>query len=107
MNTTRQGSRYVREVLTWLESRGLQVTRRPWREAGDDLQVDVPSDGHTIPLSIECKNLNRLTWAEAIDQAERNSGNRYGVVFAKRRGKRSVDEHYVVMRAATFMELIR
>ena len=59
--------------------------------------------------AIESKNQNRLSWAEWLDEAKQEAVNAkapFGVVWAKRRGKGSPRDGYVLMDGAAFVQLL-
>lgn len=102
MNTTSKGSAWVLKVRRLLESRGLHVTRRQWRDAGDDLQV------MSHRLSIECKDWSSYAFGTWVDQAVKQSpGHLIPIVWAHRKGRASAEDGFVVMRGHDFLELLR
>lgn len=70
--------------------------------SGEDIILS-PSAKKLIPFSIECKNVEKLNFWEAIEQAESNStSDRIPMVVFKKNRK----QPYVIVSLDNFMKLI-
>lgn len=101
----RKGTSWESAIVAYLAENGWPYAERRAlagaRDRGDI--AGVPG------VVIEAKNAARLDLAGWLAEAaaERaNDGARYGVVWAKRRGKASAGDGYVVMDGATFVALL-
>lgn len=115
MNTHRKGWSWRRKVELWLQEAGFRTVTRGVGYPGDDIYAEQPENctGLGRPglnLSIECKNTKAITLAAFVDQAARQVEEyplgTIPVVVVHRAGRDSVDEGYVVMSGATFIELV-
>lgn len=103
MNTTRKGTAWSRQVHQYLEALGFHVERRAWMDTGDDMTAT----GHGVLLSIENKSARAYRFGDWLDQA-RSQVRAVGsipVVVAKRNGRGSVGEGFVVMSVSDFGRL--
>jgi hypothetical protein len=101
----RKGTSWETAIVTFLRPFFPWADRVPLSGARDRGDVTV---GPGSPV-IEAKNQNRLSWAEWLDEAEaeaRNAGAPFGVVWAKRRGKASPGDGYVLMSGHTYVKLM-
>lgn len=102
-----KGTRWESTIVTWLRGQGFPwADRVPLSGARDRGDVTV---GPGSP-AIEAKDQNRLSWAEWLDEAEEeavNAGAPHGVVWAKRRGKASPADGYVLMTGRAYAGLLR
>ncbi len=60
-------------------------------------------------VAFECRDRNRLTLSENVDDANeraRNKGSEYGVTVMKRRGRPAADA-YVALDLATFVRILQ
>lgn len=108
MSASRQkGTKWESACVTFLRAAGF-----PW---ADRVPLSGTRDRGDVTLGpgspvIEAKNQNRHSLAEWLDEATKeaaNAGAPFGVVWAKRRGKGSPADGYVVMDGATFVLLLR
>ncbi len=103
----RKGTAWESAVVTYLRSVGFPwADRVPLSGALDrgDVTLGPGSPAH------QCKNTNRQTWAEDLDEATAQAVNAaapFGVVWRKRRGKGSPADGYVLMSGATYVRLLR
>lgn len=102
-----KGTRWESAVVAYLRSLSFPwADRVPLSGARDRGDVTV---GPGSP-AIECKDQNRLAWAEWLDEAEEEAVNArapHGVVWAKRRGKASPADGYVLMSGRTYAGILR
>lgn len=101
----RKGTSWESAIVAFLRDRGwLHAERRALGGARD--RGDVAG----IPgVVIEAKSAARLDLAGWLAEAEAervNDGATWGVVWAKRRGKASPADGYVLMSGRTFVELL-
>ena len=71
-------------------------------------EFDAGDLGGISEVAFECRDRNRLTLAENVDDANSRAINKkakYGVTVMKRRGRKAADG-YVVMDLATFARLL-
>ena len=101
-----KGTRHESGIVAFLREHGF-----PWADrvplSGNRDRGDV-TVGPGSPV-IEAKNQARHSFAEWLDEANAeaaNAGAPFGVVWAKRRGKGSVGDGYVVMDGHTFARLL-
>ena len=102
-----KGTRHESAIVAFLRAHGFTYADRvPLSGNRDRGDVTV---GPGSPV-IEAKNQNRHSLAEWLDEANveaHNAGAPFGVVWAKRRGKGSPGDAYVVMDGNTFALLLR
>jgi len=73
-------------------------------ESGEDIHISPNARHNRVPLSIECKNTEKLNIWNAIEQTEKNSkDNNIPVVFFRRNRTKP----YVVLDAKNFLEILR
>lgn len=101
-----KGTRWESAVVTYLRDNGFGQAERRALAGTEDL-----GDVTGIPgLVIECKNQQRHSWAEWVDEATAEAGNAgadVGAVWAHRRGHSSPAAGYVVLTGETFVRLLR
>lgn len=102
----RLGTLWESAIVTFLKAMGaVHVERRALNGAKD--RGDIAG----IPgIVIEAKNAGRIELAKWMDEAEAeriNDGADFGVVWAKKRGRASAGDGYVVMSGAAFTSLLR
>ena len=71
-------------------------------------EFDAGDLGGITEVAFECRDRNRITLAENVDDANGRAVNKkakYGVTVMKRRGRKAADG-YVVMDLATFARLL-
>lgn len=107
---TRSAKAKGRRLTCWLREQLIQhfnlqpddIITPPTSVPGEDLLLS-PVARAKIPYSFECKNQEKLNIWAAIKQCIANSkGYIPVVVFSRNR-----EEHYVVMRANDFFDLIK
>ena len=101
----KKGPLAEKQVVEFLQANGFPHAERRVMGGAND-RGDVAG----IPgLVIEVKNQAKMTLAEWVDEAERESVSHedFGVVWHKRRGKGSAGEWYVTMDGWTFLELLK
>ena len=69
---------------------------------GEDIVLS-PAARKLIPYSFECKNVERLQFWAAVEQAESNSDNRAPAVVVKKNRR----EPYIAIPLDSFIELIK
>ena len=69
---------------------------------GEDIVLS-PAARKLIPYSFECKNVERLQFWAAVEQAESNSDNRAPVIVVKKNRR----EPYIAIPLDSFIELIK
>ena len=69
---------------------------------GEDIVLS-PAARKLIPYSFECKNVERLQFWAAIEQAESNSSGRVPVVVVKKNKR----EPYIAIPLNSFIEMIK
>jgi hypothetical protein len=101
-----KGTRFESAIVDYLRGVGFRwADRVPMSGAKDRGDVTIGPGGPAI----ESKNQNRLSWAEWLDEANieaLNAGAPFGVVWAKRRGKGSPADGYVLMDGTSFAHLL-
>ncbi len=107
MNRSKQlGTLWETAVVNFLREHGWpHVERRTLGGAKD--RGDIAG---IIGLVIECKNAARILpgpWLKEAHAERDNDGADLGVVWAKRRGKSSAGDGYVVMDGHTFAHLLK
>ena len=101
-----KGTSWETAIVTYLRAHGFPwADRVPLSGARDrgDVTLGPGSPAH------QCKNTNRQTWAEDLDEATVQAVNAaapFGVVWRKRRGKASPADAYVLMSGATYVRLL-
>ena len=70
--------------------------------SGEDIQLS-PAARKLFPFSIECKNVEKLNFWAAYDQATANCGPHKALLFVKKNRKKPI----VVLDAELFMELVK
>ena len=99
-----KGTRWEVAVATFLREAGcIEVYRMA--QTGE---FDAGDLGGISEVAFECRDRNRLTLAENVDDANSRAINKkakYGVTVMKRRGRKAADG-YVVMDLATFARLL-
>lgn len=104
--TQRKGSNWQRAVFRYLTAAGMLCKRRSLGEAGDDITAQRVRR-HSLTLSVECKNHNKIDLAGWVTQAEKQAPlGQIPVVWAKRRGKSSPADGYVIMSGDRFATLL-
>ena len=102
-----KGTKHESAIVTFLRDHGFPwADRVPLSGTRDRGDVTV---GPGSPV-IEAKNQARHSFAEWLDEATTeaaNAGAPFGVVWAKRRGKGSPGDGYVVMDGSTFAALLK
>ena len=102
-----KGTRHESAIVAFLREHGFTwADRVPLSGARDRGDVTL---GPGSPV-IEAKSQNRISLAEWLDEANAEAVNArapFGVVWAKRRGKGSPGDGYVVMDGRTFVLLLR
>lgn len=102
-----RGTRHESSIVAFLKEHGFTwADRVPLSGNRDRGDVTIGPGGPCI----EAKSQNRISLAEWLDEANdeaRNAGAPFGVVWAKRRGKGSPGDHYVVMDGASFVLLLQ
>lgn len=78
---------------------------------GDDVQITVVKDELypelDVVISGECKNQNRMSLAEWVNQSvEQAPEGEVPVVIHKRKGKGKLVDHYVTMRVRDFIDIL-
>jgi hypothetical protein len=102
----KRGTAWETQVAQYLQQSGWpHVERRALHGAQDkgDL-LGLPG------LVVECKSANRIQLAEWLKEAQAetaNAGAELGVVWAKRSGKGSAADGYVIMDGATLVHLLK
>lgn len=103
----RKGTAHESAIVNYLREHGFTwADRVPPSGARDRGDVTL---GPGSPV-IEAKNVKQSEWAKALDEANGEATNArapFGAVWAKRRGKGSVGDGFVVMDGATFVLLLR
>tara|TARA_R100000501_G_C2591616_1_gene91447 strand:- start:70 stop:405 length:336 start_codon:yes stop_codon:yes gene_type:complete len=69
---------------------------------GEDIVLS-PAARKLIPYSFECKNVERLQFWDAVEQAESNSDNRVPVVVVKKNRR----EPYIAIPLDSFIKMIK
>ena len=69
---------------------------------GEDIVLS-PAARKLIPYSFECKNVERLQFWAAVEQAESNSDGRFPAVVVKKNRR----EPYIAIPLDSFIELIK
>jgi hypothetical protein len=102
-----KGTRHESAIVTFLRDHGFTYADRvPLSGSRDRGDVTL---GPGSPV-IEAKNQSRHSFSEWLDEANTEASNArapFGVVWAKRRGKSSPGDGYVVMDGHTFALLLR
>lgn len=102
----RRGTGWETAIVDYLRTQGFPYTERR-ALAGKADRGDIAG----LPgVVIEAKNQARFDISEWLNEAETekaNDGAWLGVVWAKKRGKSSAGDGYVVMTGAQFAELLR
>lgn len=99
-----KGTAWETEIVRALKDSWPHTERRTLSGAADKGDINVHPK-----VVIEAKSHGTLKLAEWVAEAERerlNADAEVGVVWAKRRGKASADDGYVVMDGSTFMFLL-
>ena len=100
-----RGTRWEVAVAAFLREHGFGEVYR-MAPAGE---YDAGDLGGIPEVAFECRDRNRLTLSENVDDANdraHNKGAKYGVTVMKRRGKGAGDS-YVAMDLATFVRLLQ
>ena len=99
-----RGTRWEVAVAAFLRDAGFDQVYR-MAPAGE---YDTGDLGGIKEVAFECRDRNRLTLSENVDDANQRAhhkGADYGVTVMKRRG-RGAGESYVAMDLATFVRLL-
>ena len=100
-----RGTRWEVAVAAFLRDAGFDQVYR-MAPAGE---YDAGDLGGIKEVAFECRDRNRLTLSENVDDANdraHNKGADYGVTVMKRRG-RGAGDAYVAMDLATFVRLLQ
>jgi hypothetical protein len=101
-----KGTRHESNVVTFLREHGFTFAERRALNGSRDL-----GDITGIPgLVIECKDQNRHSLSEWLDEAEQERDNAkadVGLLWVKRRGFSSPGRHYVVMSGDDLIWLLK
>lgn len=99
-----KGTAWETLVVRWLQANGWpSVERRALHGSVDK------GDIAGLPVVIECKAHRTYNFGEWVAEAEVEAGNAgvsVGVVWAKRVGKTSPADGYVVMSGATWLQVL-
>lgn len=101
MNRAKQkGTAFETAVVNYLKERGLDARRKVLAGAKDEGDIDVAH------WTLEAKNCQAISLAQWVDEAAVESKNcgRPVAVVAKRRGKGSPADAYVIMPLSVFVE---
>jgi hypothetical protein len=115
--THRKGSAWRHAVEQWFADAGFHTTVRGIGYSGDDVlarryRPRTRADAWpSLVLSVEAKNHRAIELASFVDQAIDQARDYEDevvlpVVVIHRKGKASVDDAYVVMPGAAFIELV-
>lgn len=100
-----RGTAWETEIVNTLRSKWWpNAQRRTLSGAADKGDINLHPD-----VVIEAKDHGTLKFSQWISEAEKervNAGASIGVVWAKRRGKASAGDAYVVMTGEQFIELL-
>ncbi len=100
-----KGTAFETEIVRTLQSKWWpHASRRALTGALDTGDINVHPE-----VVIEAKDHGTLKFSQWLAEAEKervNAGASIGVVWAKRRGKASASDAYVVMDGDTFMSLL-
>ena len=100
-----RGTAWETEIVNTLRSKWWpNAERRTLSGAADKGDINLHPD-----VVIEAKDHGTLKFSQWISEAEKervNAGASIGVVWAKRRGKASASDAYVVMTGEQFIELL-
>lgn len=100
-----KGTSWERAICAYLRDHGAPAAERR-ALAGNLDRGDIAG----VPkIVIEAKNVTQLTLAGALDEAHLERDNDHadlGVVWAKRRGKGSPGDGYVIMSGEAFVQLL-
>lgn len=101
-----KGTKFETKVLNFLKDEGFTAYRNPLGGAKDkgDLQL------HSGRIVVECKNQERHSLAEWLDEATTgaaNAGADLGIVAFHRRGKGRVDDDYFLLDGRSLAYLLR
>ena len=101
-----RGTAWETEIVNTLRSKWWpNAERRTLSGAADKGDINLHPD-----VVIEAKDHGTLRFSQWISEAETervNAGASIGVVWAKRRGKASAGDAYVVMTGEQFIELLK
>ena len=100
-----RGTRWEVAVAAFLRDAGFTEVYR-MAPAGE---FDTGDLGGIPEVAFECRDRNRLTLSENVDDANeraRNKGSKYGVTVMKRRGRPAADA-YVALDLATFVRILQ
>lgn len=101
-----RGTRWESEIVAFLASEGFTYVERRALNGNRD-RGDIAG----IPgVVIEAKSQNRISLAEWVDETvaeTANDGAWLGVTWAKRKGKSSAGDGYVILTGHQFAELLR
>ena len=100
-----RGTRWEVAVAAFLRDAGFDEVYR-MAPAGE---YDAGDLGGIPEVAFECRDRNRLTLSENVDDANErahNKGAKYGVTVMKRRG-RGAGDAYVALDLATFVRLLQ
>lgn len=107
MNANKQkGTKAETAIVRYLRANGHpDAERRALAGVAD--RADIAGVPGVVIESKDCGRFELAKWLDEATKERDNAGVPIGVVWAKRRGRSSPADWYVIMDGATFVELIR
>lgn len=99
INSRAKGAAGERELASWLTKKGWW-SKRGQQHAGGEDSPDVKSE---LPFHIECKRVEKLNLADAVDQAMRDCGSKPWSVFHRKNRQ----PWLVTLDAGVFVDLLK
>lgn len=102
----RKGTAAETAIVAYLRDQGFPACERR-ALAGSADRGDVAGLHDTVVEAKDCKAIDLSGWLTELAAEMHNANARYGVVWAKRRGKGSPAEWYCTMPGHVFVDLLR
>jgi len=102
-----KGTRWESAVVEYLRARHLDARRKVQTGGADQGDISIEEMPFLVIEAKAGKSYDLAGWLAEANAEAINAGASVGVVFAKRRGKTSPGDGYVVTDGDTFCELLR
>lgn len=102
----RKGTKAESDIVAYLQSHGFPYAERRALAGAND-RGDVSGVPGVVIEAKDCVRIELAAWLDEANAEKANAAAPIGVVWAKRKGRGSPADWYVVMDGATFVEVIR
>jgi hypothetical protein len=102
----RKGTSFETAIVEYLKTNGVPYAERRTLGGTKD-RGDIAGIPGIIIEAKNCKTLDLAGWVTEAETERSNDGADYGAVWAKRRGKSSAGDGYVILTGEAFVRLLR